>query len=286
MHMIQYLIIGIQRSGTTAIHKALMKHPHVSVLTDELRFSPLFDLGVRAFTFGNETDEERAASKQKIFQAITTLVEKSNVTHCGAKTCCTILPSVARGIIQILRNDFPEMKIILVERKDIVAQYGSSVRARKSGIYHSWDKGADSAQPGELYLNPLRFIFYALDCLEINRKLSYLVETHDSYKVVYEQFCDDPAEELRKICKFLGLSDTQIAENSKKLMPSPDKYVSNYGTLKKIETWICQKDFTGTTPKSLQLLSHMNHWLKSLKLALQLIYLILRTKPYGVKTLM
>ncbi len=271
--MIQYLILGIQRSGTTAIHKALMQHPNVSVLTDELTISPFFDLGIRTFTFGNETEEERMSGRQAIFNAITMRGEKSGVTHCGAKACSTTSPNAARMVVDTLRRDLPKMKIILLDREDIVAQYGSGISAKRTRIYHSWDNGADSRRLKRIYLNPLRFVLYAMDCLRVSEITSGLTETHETYTVRHEKLCDDFTGEIRNICLFLGLRNLEITSNSRKLMPPPERYIANYNTLRRCEEWIKKRHATNTIPRSLRTLSNVRHFLGAVKLKIVLLYL-------------
>jgi hypothetical protein len=162
----------------------------------------------------------------------------------------------------------------LVNRKDIVAQYGSAQKASKSGIYHSWNQGAESLKLKKKYLNPISFSLYALNCLEVKKNLLSLIKSHDAYTIIYENFLEDPVKEIRNLIFFLKLKNFDINIESKKLLPLPDLYIANYKSLKKIENWISKKHRSKSIPIYIKYISRLynskqkaSYWFKKKILA-------------------
>ena len=251
-----YLIVGIQRSGTTLLHKLLMQHPRVSVLTDELRAFPFFNIGIGMLTYGNETPNERLHSRSAMLRALASINRDQFTTHYGVKTCTTTIPRNAAIITSTIMQELSDHKIVIIDRSDLVAQLGSMISAQKSGIAHSWVKGADGREIQRITINPLKFIFYSLNCIEIKKILSRIKETNQVIYVNFESFTEDIFAGLRLIFEFLALENSQVSINSKKVMPKPEDYIVNYYQLKKIEQWI-KNEFN--SDKGIKALSFCNN---------------------------
>ena len=131
-----YLIVGCPRSGTTVIHLLLKGHPNITALNDEIKVSPLFTKGISTFTFGNDLLEEKTLGFSLLFDAITSVSAKDHTRASGAKCVCHS-PTQARVVVETLQKHMTNLKIILMVRNDLVAQYGSMLNASKGGINHS-----------------------------------------------------------------------------------------------------------------------------------------------------
>jgi len=227
----RYLIIGFARSGTTVTHLALMGHPNVSALNGELRPEPFFTKGISTFTFGNDPEEEKVKAYSALFDAITLIRANENTFANGAKVVCNS-NVLAQALVTVLQNNMRDLKVIVIFRKDIVAQYGSGKIGKKSGIMHSWYKGYEGRKVEKIKINKWLFIAYAQSVRKMYEVLSELKNTHDVLEIHYEDLLVDANGLYAKIFRFLGLPQvepTWLA--SKKVLPAPEDYIKNYSAL-------------------------------------------------------
>ncbi len=227
----RYLIIGCPRSGTTVMHMAMEGHPMVSTLTDEMETTPFFAMGLGTFTCGAESDEERQGGYRALFDAITSITASADQTHRGAKVCARS-PDEAAVLVESLRTYLPDMRIILTVRDDLVAQYGSLRKARRSNVWHSWNPGASSERDKKLKMNPWLFRRYALNALEVIRRVRALKESHQVLECSYERLLTEPDAIYEETFGFLGLEPLPVDWlKARKVNPSPADYILNYDQL-------------------------------------------------------
>lgn len=229
-----YLIVGCPRSGTTVIHLLLKGHPNVSALNDEIKVSPLFTKGISTFTFGNDLLEEKALGFSVLFDAITSVSAKDHTTAFGAKCVCHS-PTQARVVAETLQKHMTNLKIILMVRNDLVAQYGSMLNARKSGIYHSWYKEFENRKLRNLTINKWVFIRYTIKCLDILNVLRGLHKTHNVIECAYEDFVSNREWAQERLFDFIKVPQVDVTWlESKKVMPDPEEYIKNYSEMKSL----------------------------------------------------
>ena len=131
----RYLIIGCgPRCGRTLCHRILKGYPEIAAPNFEISIVPLFTKGISEFTLG-----EKVYEISKLYNSICSITKEEEYTTVGAKTVCARTNN-ARILVQALRKEFQDINIILVIRRDLVAQYGSGIRANKTGLYHSTQK--------------------------------------------------------------------------------------------------------------------------------------------------
>ena len=227
----RYLIVGCGRSGSTLIHLLLKGHPNIAALNDELNVSPFFTKGISTFTFGSDLVKEKNLGFTVLFDAVTSISAEDHTTSHGAKCVCHS-PTQAWAVVDTLQKHLKDLKIILTIRNDLVAQYGSLVQAKKSGIYHSWYRGFENRKINKLRINKWLFFTYAINCLDILKVLSELHKTHDVIECLYEDFLVNPASVRKQVFNFLDVPQVDVTWlNSKKVMPDPDKYIENYSEM-------------------------------------------------------
>ena len=231
MEQTRYLIIGSARSGTTALHLAVLGHPNAAGLVDELRTAPLLTEGRAVFTRGKEPKHDREWMLPAVFDALTTLNADERTTAHGAKVVCNS-PKTASAMVSVLQQQLRALKIIIVRRNDLVAQFGSGISGQRSGIMHAWNKGAQRRAVDKITINRWQFTAFAAGRLRTYDTLSALNHSHEVLNVEYESLLDDSDGVYRSIYRFLGLSYVQptwIAAS--KLLPPPDQYILNYDPL-------------------------------------------------------
>jgi LPS sulfotransferase NodH len=149
---VRYIIVGAQRSGTTVVHMAAMGHPNVAALSDEVKINPLFAKGISSFTFGNDFTEEKEKGLSALFNTLTLLLSNDETIAHGCKIACAN-EKLADTLISALKTRLKDVKVILVVRKDLVAQYGSALSSARTGIFHSWNRGYDLQKIKKIKIN-------------------------------------------------------------------------------------------------------------------------------------
>jgi hypothetical protein len=231
MEQTRYLIIGSARSGTTALHLAVLGHPNAAGLVDELRLTPLLSKGRDVFTKGNDPEHDRAWMLPAVYDALTTLNADENTTAHGAKVVCNS-PSAASAMVSVLQQQLPNIKIILVRRKDLVAQFGSGIIGRRTGVMHAWNPGATERAVNKITISRWQFTAFAAARLRTYDVLSSLAHSHEVLNVDYESLLDDAEGVYRSLYRFLGLPEVRATwVAAKKLLPPPDQYILNYASM-------------------------------------------------------
>lgn len=249
----RYVIVGLPRSGTTLIHKAIAGHPNASALNDELRVSPFWDLGLSTFTFGHETPEEQRAGHVALFDAVTSIAASAETRAFGVK-CCVSSPKEAELVVTSTMRTISGAKMIVVVRRDLVAQYASLLRARRSGAWHSW-RHTDRPPVAQVHIRPLLFDRYATNALDT---LARLQCAPAAYLVVFEELVVSKADGFRRIFDFLDLPDVPIDwELGDKVSPLPEAYIDNYHEMSNRLASLVERHASGRLALSTRLAANM-----------------------------
>jgi len=231
--LIRYIILGLARSGTTAVHFALKGHPNVSALNDEVNLS-FFTEGISSFTQRDDNQKEKNAGYHKLFDALAGVFQDESTMALGMK-CVPNSVEAANELVDSLRQHFPELKVVLVNREDLVAQYGSYLRAKSTGEWHSWRKSGD-IKDFTVKIRTSRFRAYVTKCKDIYQVLKSLDDSHQVLEFSYEQcFLQGGEPDFSQLFGFIGVPQIEAAWlGSEKVAPPPDLYIKNYAELKKI----------------------------------------------------
>lgn len=237
--MKKYIIVGPGRSGTTVTHLILRGHPQVSALNDEVKICELFGKGISSFTFGNDLEDETAKGFKKAFDLLASLNFRPNTKVAGIK-CAVGTVEDAKIFVERIKLSFPDMNIILTVREDILAQFGSRLRAKKTGLYHSWGK-EKIKKPISVTIEKGMYSDYLLFNLKIIEILRGLKQTNRFLEISYEKDILPGLNYYKKLYNFLDLNQIEPTwVSSKKVAPSPREFISNYDKIKKIEETIIE----------------------------------------------
>jgi hypothetical protein len=221
--MVRYIIVGNQRSGTSAVHNALKDHPECSALNDEIAIDPFFTKGFSVFTHGNESWWEKEAGLIRLFDCLTSIKANEQTKATGLKT---VIKDAVRAdqFVECVKRNLKDVKIILTYRNDFVAQYASLQKAQITGIWHSWqNETADikvtiKQEPYERYL---------LNCLAALDIAQQLKATHDFLVFDYEK--DLMNKNYKKLFDFVGISNLPVEwMYAEKVSPKPEDYIHDY----------------------------------------------------------
>lgn len=220
----RFLIVGLQRSGTTFAAATVGGHPRAHLLAPELR-QDFFDLGVQRFVAGEATFDVVRASYPPLFDAVTR-GDGEALAH-GAKTAVAG-HAEAVAVCDCVQTFLPNVQVVLVTRRDLIASCGSLMRAQRSGVWHSWSGGATD-RPLRIPSRGLRR--YVEDARAAVQRFRRLRETHDVLELHYEDdVCGGSAHE--RLFDFLGLEQISPAwVHLQKLNPEPQSYIRNHARL-------------------------------------------------------
>jgi hypothetical protein len=226
-----FLIIGVQRSGTSVIHANLGSHPYIECLTGELKMDPLLLQGADLFTNTPcDMPLEMEIGWRELFKALTSLNRTKHTLLGGAKIAVADYFSALRLFVAI-SSTFPDLKIILIERKDKVAQFGSWKKAQETNIYCSTTK-LDNV--GKIVINEGEFRKYFKDGAKTDETLLRLSETNPFYHCYYEDISIDPNKFIVDIYRFLDVRPIKFKNKIQKLLPAPEDYISDYAEITKL----------------------------------------------------
>ncbi len=232
-----YVILGCPRSGTTATHIYLRSHPQVAAFHAEATVSPLFTQGLAVFANHGErhlTPKEKQAQIRSLFIAITAIEADENTVATGLKVTVQS-PSDANIIVNSLQKHLPEVIVILVIRKDFVAQYGSLLRAKATDQWTCWDDRATNSA-FTTTVDERRFLSYLMWCRHTLNRLDGLRKTHTVTEVSYEKdILSGQWPGFGRISNVLGVNVSDFPPaTSTKVSPDPDRYITNYHALSEI----------------------------------------------------
>lgn len=225
----RFLILGMQRTGTTFVSACAHGHPQTTMLAPELRQN-FFGVGLQDFVAGQGSFEHVRDTFPRLFDAMTIPADVDAPRANGAKTAI-VTHEEAVAICDCLDQFFPDMAIVLVTRADLVASCGSQLRARKSGVWHSW---AGSSPAGTIRIPPRTFRRYVRTARLIEQRFRRLADTHELLELRYEEdVCGGAAHE--KLFAFLGLEPTDPTwVKTQKLNPDAQRYIRNYDHLQRM----------------------------------------------------
>lgn len=250
-----YIIVGPQRSGTTVTHHCLRGHTQVSALQEELAFDPFFTDGLSAFTFGRPgTDAEQRTGRRHLFDALTAPGRDADTQACGVK-CAFGHGRQGKRFVEVIREEFPDCKIIHVVRNDQVAQFGSRLKARSTNVYHQTDDAhTETTDAPTLHLDPHQFAEHMLAIHDLNDHLRRLVHSHDVLTIDYE--ADILRGDLRTNDTLFSFVNVEPEEATwlqhRKVSPSPETYISNYAALSDLQDEIEDKLDSGRSIEELR----------------------------------
>ena len=222
----RFLIAGMQRSGTTVTQRVIAGHPQVGMTEAEISVEPFFEPGYSGFTFGNESYGDRAAAYPALFDAVARIRTVPDTRTHGLKVAIgDHRSSLVLG--NALREYLPEVKLIVTIRDDLVAQFGSFVRARKTGTWHI-QSSSDRRATEMIRIDPSEFSEYATRCLDAIDQLRFYTKYFDVFEVSYERDILDGTD-WSDVFQFLGIDPIPVTWNTMaKVTPKPEAYIENY----------------------------------------------------------
>lgn len=221
----RFLVVGMQRSGTTVTQAQLIDHPEVAIARQEIA-ATCFWTSVLSQTSRGETCADRSRSVREVLDHLAG--HRPGVAATGLKTA---LPSAghAARLAGCLRTHAPDLALIVVRRNDLVAQFGSLRRAQATGTWHSSDR-----QPSQ---HDLRVAFtrdelaaYVQDCVDCDRLLESIGTGRPVLALDYERDVATGGDR-QQIAAFLGIDARRgTPARLRKVSPDANAYIDDYAS--------------------------------------------------------
>jgi hypothetical protein len=195
----------------------------------EVAVDPFLTRGVAVFTFEHP---ETSASLPSLFDAMTTARSDTKHDAQGMKLT-TATADLARLFVEGVRTHFPNVRIILLNRRDVVSQFGSLIKSQETGVWRRRARDENTEQAPTLKLDRHDFAQYAIQACQIKRKLRSLRDTHDTLEVSYEEILlGGELPTYDSLFKFVDVEPKHADWlEDRKLSPPPESYIENYSEL-------------------------------------------------------
>ena len=173
------------------MHLGLAEHPQVSACIDEVNVSPFFTEGISVYTNKNERQSEKDISHLALFRCITSLNKKENCLAYGMHSVINS-PEDAQKFVTYVQTYYPDVKIIIMKRLNVIARLASEIQAMLTGVYLSFDKTDKIANLG---IDDNLLYDSITTSIRIMKILERLCNTHETLDCIYEY--DIEKENLR-----------------------------------------------------------------------------------------
>ena len=236
--MTRFLIIGRLRSGTTMLQRALRAHPNVSMFHDEVDPRPFFGegLGLFARSGGKKLPpSERVQLPGLLFDSLSLVQREKPAIQAHGIKCALNKLDAAELVVDQLGRHYPEVKVILIQRKHLLKQYISYQRAEKYGYWHSVDQGQpDKKLP--LRIKRSGFLQFAYESKKVDETLLSLSKTQDCLTLNYEtDLVQGLSEAFIKVCHFLNIRPIDFSPHvMEKLQPADPDSIQHLAQCQKL----------------------------------------------------
>jgi hypothetical protein len=240
--MINFIVLGPQRSGTTVVSLALVEHP------DILFYGELFN---------HEMIKRTSIAAREILGSgvnIPPELSSYGVAACQAtengyeyldRFYASDVPFMAIGYKMLYTNairgipnraawdyivDHPEIKIIHLQRENLLEIVCSIARANISKIWHTYEP----VESEGFSLTPAECLTYFKSIHRIPARAQRILKTHQVLDIEYNQVAEDFQESMSRIFSFLDVN-TEIKTSHRLVKISrfqPNEEIINYQELK------------------------------------------------------
>lgn len=177
----RFLVIGMQRSGTTVTRSLLASHPDIALGPEEIHLA-FFQRTVQTTTNRGETPQHRSATLRSVVDALAG--RRANHAFVGLKTALTDAAATAR-LVACLAAHAHDVDLVVVRRHDLLAQLASLRRAQATGIWHDRGGGGRGAEV-KVTITPAELAAYVTDCVACERLLATLAAGRRVLHIDYE----------------------------------------------------------------------------------------------------
>lgn len=188
---LRFLVVGMQRSGTTVAHQVIAGHPQVASNPREVGPQLFTDFARSYYNSGYDLfaqDGDRLSEGGTVERLFDLLVEQGQ--QIGDRPVIGLKVAVgqvqaAQEIATTIQQYMPALRVIHVARTDPIAAFASLRIAQKSGVFHTQGEGGQGVP--KLTLSRHDLVRYINDWDGINRAFSSLSALPHYTHVNFEQ---------------------------------------------------------------------------------------------------
>lgn len=234
--MKHFLLIGTMRSGTTLLSTKLRSHPEISMPSDEFKLNRVLCDPLSFFNYGGGNVEDNRQAPPKFFRFLSRINSDNSTVASGIK-CAIYSLDGWEQCIETLRTQLSDIVIISTIREDMIALIGSTIRASKTGQWHSWSHQNQKA--GTINIDPLSYSETRFHFKKIISDIRTFRATHTYFEVSYENDILENSDYMSKIAELLKVDQNHhFVSRSRKVAPHPSQYIKNYAEILELENYL------------------------------------------------
>jgi hypothetical protein len=223
----RFVLIGMQRSGTTVTHARLASHPDVAMYDDELH-TAFFATAIVGRNARGESTRRRTQSLLDVFDFVAG--RRPGVRAVGVKTALPS-PALTARLVGCLATHGADLDVIVLQRQDLVAQLGSLRRAQQLAVWHRRSADAAPAAPTRVRIGDDELAAYVADAVACDRLLDGLATSRRVLRLDYDRDVVGGSDWPR-VCEFLGIATPPPPPGElRKVSPPAAEYIDDYDAL-------------------------------------------------------
>jgi len=220
------LLVGMQRSGTTVTQSLLTGLPSIAMAPEEIHTS-FFQRAVLATTERGETPRQRSASMRRVFDELAGRAPEHTVA--AVKTALPDAKATAH-LAACLAAHADDFDLVVVRRRDLLAQLASLRRAQATGIWHRRRGDDNSGAELRIVITEAELADYVQTCVDCDSLVQQLLPGRRALLLDYAQHVvgNQVAEEL---ARFLEVELPTGPPRLRKASPPASHYVVDHDRL-------------------------------------------------------
>ena len=230
----KFVIVSSGRSGSTFLETLLNSHPNIRSLSEIFHERELDPKTVFYYPKSRKQHKLFIDDPQRFLDVV--LYNRyfhKDISYVGFKILYYQTRFHKQASVWPYLADHKEIKIIHLKRNNLLAQYLSLVRAKKTDTWTQWKTRKDSYEPVTLRLKECVGYFRAME--NFMDETDWMFLRHDVKEVRYEDLVADRERQLGDILDFLGVQNhTKLYTGLIKQNPLPlSQSIANYEGLKR-----------------------------------------------------
>ena len=227
----KFIILGHQRSGSSMVNRALKKHPQIAGF-GELFIPP--QIGFFIEGYDNNSVKLLALRNKYPIEFIERYVFPSyrdDIRAVGFRLFPDQVDNERLRCVWQWVKEHKDLKIIHLERRNLLATYTSLLIAKTDGYFAIEDKAKRSKTT--IAIDPKACLETFRKRKQYSQEIKKCIENHEVLELSYEKMTVDPQGYLKNIQEFLGVDvcDLGIDTVKQEVRPLPT-VIQNYDELR------------------------------------------------------
>lgn len=231
-----FVLVSYPRSGTHLLRTALESHPEIACQAEP------FNSDDRRLPYPLETPTEEVLERWAFGGAPASARHAGFVLHAYHPHALRAFPGIRANPrwadVWARLAAMPELRVIHLRRRDLLARHLSHLLARETGFWHSWETdgpgrashlhpppaeqvGRHRAAPPPIVVDPERLAVDLAETLGWHRAADRALAGRPILHLAYEELCADFAGATARVLRFLGAAPEPLRPAVVKLEDRP-----------------------------------------------------------------